>query len=50
VTDPNPELDGDSLRLLDFIICAVITASLAVIVLGVAGALAWPYLQPFWRI
>jgi hypothetical protein len=49
VTDPNPDLDG-ALRAFDFISGVVIASSLAVIVLGVAGALAWPYLQPFWRI
>jgi hypothetical protein len=49
VTDPNPELDG-AMSVLDFIFGVSIAASLAVIVLGVAGALAWLSPLPFWRI
>jgi hypothetical protein len=49
VTDPNPELDG-ALSAFDFIVGVVIASSLTVIVLGVAGALAWLSPLPFWRI
>jgi hypothetical protein len=41
VNDPNPHLDDGSVRLLDYILGAVILASLAVIGAGVAAAVAW---------